>query len=82
MVDELGFYAPSPSHPIIVVADKKNMSMETLYEWTWEELLAKCEAWGVNINEIETIFRHMRDRNQTMLFIDLNVYHNALREGK
>lgn len=82
MLDELGFYTPTPSHPVIVVVDKKNLTMETLYEWTWEQLLDKCETWGVNVNEIETIFRSMREKKQTMLFIDLNIYHDALREGK
>ena len=75
-----GLFGASPFQPVIMIVSKSAMTMESMYDWTYEELSQKCEDYGVQFMDVWALILQMRKDRSTMLYIDLDLYLKSKEE--
>lgn len=72
-----GLFGASPFRPVVMFVSSIEKTIDSLYDWTPEELAAACGAVGVNFDEVWSLITNMHKDGSSLLYIDLDVYLNA-----
>lgn len=72
-----GLHIVTPQKPMLLVVDTEGMTMETLVNWTPEELLSLCRRYGLDASDVSGFLTQAAHLGHFMLYIDLKTYLEA-----
>lgn len=72
-----GLHIVTPQKQMLLVVDTEGMTMETLVEWTSEDLLSLCKRYELDAGEVIDLLVTAAHHKHFMLYIDLKTYREA-----